>query len=743
MNADTRLATSSRAAARRRLAIVLACTLPFALALVVLVARAGGVPAGWAVAACAAAALGVLARRALRVDAAWLARRLDAAAPDMDDSAELLFVETAQLSHLQRLQQARLRGRLAELAVDLRPAWPRRAIAATTCAAVAILMVAVPWPTPRRIEPAVNRAANTAATGAATMLAHVELDVASPAYTRLPVRREASLETKAPEGSRLNWRLRFDPQPSAAALVFHDGRRVALNRAGADWTGGHTLVASTLYRIALDGAPPLADDALHRLDAIADLPPEVRVLAPDKTLTLLDAQQNTWSLAFDASDDYGIAHADLTITLAQGTGENIAFKEQTIALAPVSLTPPSALQTVPPSPAARVRDERGPPVVFRYAYSLNLAALGVSKGDDVIARLAVSDTREPKPNITRSASFILRWPVDASSESAGLEGVVQHTMPAYFRSQRQIIIDSEALLAEQPTLDEAKFLARSDALGVDQKILRLRYGQFLGEESETHAADAPESSHAGHDVATQAAALAAVHEAQERQLPAHATAKFGEEGDTLAEYGHVHDIAEAATLLDAETKTILKSALNEMWQAELHLRQADPARALPYEQRALEFIKQVQQSTRIYLSRVGLELPAPDETRRLSGERKELADRVGALGAIDSPDAALTGLWQALARPATPDWSAAEAWLRAHAHSSPEALGVLAAIDKVQRDPACADCRARLRDRLWPLLPVPAAASAPRAAPDAAGRTYVDALPSATDTGAAARGMPR
>ena len=63
---------------------------------------------------------------------------------------------------------------------------------------------------------------------------------------------------------------------------------------------------------------------------------------------------------------------------------------------------------------------------------------------------------------------------------------MQKTLPAYFRSQRQIIIDSEALLAERAALDEAKFLARADAIGVDQKILRLRYGQFLGEESEGH-----------------------------------------------------------------------------------------------------------------------------------------------------------------------------------------------------------------------------------------------------------------
>ena len=209
----------------------------------------------------------------------------------------------------------------------------------------------------------------------------------------------------------------------------------------------------------------------------------------------------------------------------------------------------------------------------------------------------------------------------------------------------------------------------------------------------------------------------------ERQVNA-----FGQAGDVVAEYGHVHDIAEAATLLDPDTKAILKSALAEMWQAELHLRQGNPDLALPYEYRALEFVKQVQQSTRIYLARVGLELPPPDETRRLSGERKDLVDRVGSLTAAADDERTIAQLWQALADGGTPDWAAATSWLRANQARTPDALGVLAALDAAQRDPACADCRARLRDLLWPLLPTPAAATAPRAAPDAAGRAYLEAL---------------
>ena len=96
-----------------------------------------------------------------------------------------------------------------------------------------------------------------------------------------------------------------------------------------------------------------------------------------------------------------------------------------------------------------------------------------SRGDDVIVRLAVSDNRQPQANTTRSASFILRWPPESASDSVGMEGIVERTMPAYFRSQRQIIIDTENLIAEQPKLDADAVLARSDGIGVDQKILRL------------------------------------------------------------------------------------------------------------------------------------------------------------------------------------------------------------------------------------------------------------------------------
>jgi len=58
----------------------------------------------------------------------------------------------------------------------------------------------------------------------------------------------------------------------------------------------------------------------------------------------------------------------------------------------------------------------------------------------------------------------------------------------------------------------------------------------------------------------------------------------------------------------------------------------------------------------------------------------------------------------------------------------PDPLAVQSAIDVLQRTPACGECRAELRALLWPLLRPPPAAVPRRAAADAQGQRYLDAL---------------
>jgi len=691
------LQRAASAARTRRAASVLLLFLPLLLVAIAVAWRSGVAPWSLALAIALALAAGVAAVRAAKaVDARWLARRLDLR-PEMQDSADLLFADPASLHGLQPLQRERLLQQLAAGAPpDLRPAWPMRRSWLGLAVAVPVIAAIVLWPGAAPPPPAAA-SPQVAAAPAATHITVVaaELGITPPAYTGLPERREKELSAKAPENARLRWSLRLSPQPEAAALVFHDGERVPLVREGEDWTAARVLTRSTLYRVVPEGPLPLRDDALHRLDAIADEAPQVRVIAPERSLTMATPGQRTWALQFEASDDYGLGNARLGLTLAQGTGEQVTVTERSLALA-----------------------GEGDGKLRRYSRSIDLAALGLGAGDDLIVRLVVADNRAPSPQSTRSTSLILRFPPPPSAESSGMEGLVKKTLPAYFRSQRQIIIDAEALVAERPRLAADKFLQRSDSLGVDQRILRMRYGQFLGEETDGEPEPPPSADGEEHSLDD--------GHGHGSEPPA----TMGAMPDVMEDFGHTHDDSEAATLLDPETRELLRKALNAMWLSEGELRSGQPARALPHAYRALGFIKQVQQASRIYLARVGLELPPIDEARRMTGDRAGLGDRRTGLAPAAPPASPALALWQALAAPGDSASMRGDfaTWLRANEASVDDALGLLAALDAVSADPDCSACRSELRRRLWPLLATPPAAAAARPAPDARGAAYLDAL---------------
>jgi len=651
-------------------------------------------------------------RRNRGFDRQWLIRQLDARRTDLEDSTDLLFADPGKLNPLQALQRARLQRRLQERsAPDLRPAWSSSRIAAAWIAGAVVIAAILLWPSRQTTNALAPSSENLPQVAGVPRLVAQRLRIVPPTYTGLPARDEASLDAKAPQGSRLQWTLHFQPQPAAADLVFHDGSRVALSRAGEDWSVARTLDKSLLYRVVPGGTERQPVPPLHRLDAIADAPPQVKVLQPDRSLSLVTPGQRNWVLGFEVSDDYAVAStAQLRVTLAQGQGENITFRERTLQVHGV-----------------------GTGKLKRFSPDLDLAALGLASGDDLIAQLTVSDNRAPNPQAVKSPSLILRWPSNLGAESTGLEGMVKKVMPAYFRSQRQIIIDAEALLKEQRKLPAERFVDRSDSIGVDQRILRLRYGQFLGEEAEggakpppTNDAATPEDDHA------QTQAEAAGPDDHDHD-PASGAAQpaFGSQGDVLAEFGHTHDHAEAATLLDPETRAVLKQALDQMWQSELHLRQGQPKQALPYAYKALGFIKQVQQATRIYLARVGPELPPIDETRRLSGDRTGLARRELALPiAAKEIEAAPVQAWTSLASSSASDvpLEALERWLGANPSRVADPLAFVAAIDGVRRDPGCASCRNTLRGLLWSVLPRPPAAVSRRDEEGESGRRYLQAL---------------
>ena len=168
-------------------------------------------------------------------------------------------------------------------------------------------------------------------------------------------------------------------------------------------------------------------------------------------------------------------------------------------------------------------------------------------------------------------------------------------MPEYFRSQRQIIIDTEKLIAERSTLPADEFQQRANSLGIDQQLLRQRYGQFLGEEAESDGDEEAHSPAMG-------------------TITAKPSRRRRQKWRSSSAISMTRRMRRRSSI--GETKGTMRQALAAMWEAERFLRMAQPEEALAPENRALEILKELQQADRSYVQRVGFEAAPIDVARR-------------------------------------------------------------------------------------------------------------------------------
>ncbi|MCC3155893.1 DUF4175 domain-containing protein [Hymenobacter sp. 15J16-1T3B] len=532
------------------------------------------------------------------VDAAWAARRFDRQFPELEDSTGLLLTEPSSM--LSRLQQQRVADRLLQLhnpAAALPAPW-RVGLAATL---VLALLGAALWPRTRSTAPSVvslqphfTPEAGPAAT-AAPRLRSTQVLIVPPAYTRQPAAAAAQLSFRCPQGALVRWTLHLSRRSAPPQLLLA-GKAPVLFRAvagqPATYVAEFRFTRSTLYRLLVAGRP--SDD--YAVDVQPDAAPTLRLLAP-RPYTLIERQQSpAVAVRTELRDDYGLTRARLVVTTAQGSGEAVKFREVVMDLSATL---------------------RGQPRQQRTTTTLRLPALGLTYGDELYVYAEAWDAAGHR---ARTDAALVQWQdTAATADDVAAISLGVNQMPAYFRSQRQIIIDTEKLLAQRRRLSAAEFRARANSLGDDQKILRLRYGKFLGEEGDHTMTEAAEAM----PIAEDGAEPASHAEADEHDHPAPPTAEGGlpTAESLLTPYQHLHDDAETADFLEPQVKAKLRAVLSQMWDAELRLRLAQLPEALPYENRALRLLKQVQQQTRLYVRKSGVELPPlPEVEKRLTGD---------------------------------------------------------------------------------------------------------------------------
>lgn len=675
--------------------------------------------------ATAAVTLAALEPWVRQADAARVAAHLSRAVPALEESGHLLAVPAGHLDGLARLQAARVAARLAGAAVPLPRPQLRPALLLVAAAAL-LLAGSIHF---QRPTPSAGGGTDVAAVAAATPAAVIgaEVVVTPPAYARQPAAHQEGLDVEALAGARVAWRLSVEGPAEAAYLIFAGADTLRLAADGTDGFAGSRVVrASALYHAELRQAGAVVyRGAFHALTVADDLPPVVSLLAPTERVVLEPGQARRIAVRALADDDVGLAGARLRLTVARGSGEGVSFREVTLPL------------------AVSRRDAHR---AWTLTTTLDPTALALAPGDEVYGHVEAWDARAPAPQQGRSETFFVA--VRDTSAWAVAEDVrlAVDPVPAFFRSQRQIILDTEKLVAERARLDAATFRDRANGIGLDQKALRLRYGQFLGEEYESEIAAGTSSgaeAAPGADRHDDAAHEAAGHDEEAAHAhetgPAPAAGASADPAAIIASFGHMHDTEEGATFYSDDIKRELKAALAEMWEAELRLRTARPEEALPFEYQALQLIKALQQKARVYVRRIGFEPPPLREERRLTGDLDDVRSRRAATAPAQPPvypevRAALDALAEAEGRALT---TAEQEMLRAAAPTLAAAaaeapgryLEALEALRYLTTDARCAACRRRVLAGLWLLLPAPQPLPSRTVAPatDAATR-YFEAL---------------
>lgn len=495
----------------------------------------------------------VLRLRGRAADVALVARHLDRQLAALEESTALLLAEPAGLSSIARLQQKRIEARFRDITLPQLPGAPlvqAIAVALALLAGSAVLARGLPVTATRPIA-----VAHAPGTRSPFSLQLLERRVEPPAYTGLGARRDTGWAGEVEEGARVTWRVRGEPAADAVWLVGAGGDTVRFAPAGDQTdTLGLTATRGAALRFEATRGTDTARAPWSLLAVRRDAPPTGTLTQPQPRTVRQYTDPDTVGVSLLAADDYGIAQVELVLTVARGKGEGVQFRERRIDLG---------------------RGTSAGPQNNRYRTVLAPRALGLAPGDELYLHAEVRDARTPSPNVTRTETVVIALADTGSAPLADLRGLLPPTAPEYFRSQRQIILDTERLLKERRSLSTEQFQFQSSGIGFDQGVLRVRYGELVGDES--------------------------VDEADATEL-------------------HRHDDEENATRLARSVKATLKSALEEMWQAERLLRTYQPEKALPAEYRALEYLKQVQQASRVYVQRVGFDPPPIDEANlRLSG----------------------------------------------------------------------------------------------------------------------------
>jgi hypothetical protein len=295
------------------------------------------------------------------------------------------------------------------------------------------------WPPPRIGERTVAVASGPTSPGGLAIAVHV----VPPAYARQPEVDAVPPRVEALKGSTVVARIASAPgavrvsEPGAADRTLQPGESMSVQLTG---------------NIALRFEAPAAPPVVLQLVARPDRPPEVVLKSPDADRTVTRAP-GAFAVRAVARDDVGVEGVVLRWTLAQGRGEEMRFRNGTLAARP----------TVSPEG-------------MEVAAVLDPGVLGMRGGDSLVLWAEATDGNAVDgPGVGRSASRLLRWEVPLPELAQGGKGPPLPSKGPL--TERELLRRAEALV--KSGLPPAVRRRRAAELGDEQRTLRESFGFFV------------------------------------------------------------------------------------------------------------------------------------------------------------------------------------------------------------------------------------------------------------------------
>ena len=526
-----------------------------------------------------------------------------------DTEYSLGLVEKKTLNRAEQLQMERLLDKAPGLKTPIvaGKGWGKLLLVFAITGAVYFLSALLQGNGERGMERGFRGNAHTESLPAPRLL-DARVHIHPPAYTGLEAVVSRDLHVSSVEGTVLKWQVRFSEDDSVRVTLSNiRGNELDFTRREENFEYTDRLAASGLYAIrAYRGDSLVYQSEYYRLEATPDAAP--KIVPASRELYRFHFLNDPQNLAVSAkvSDDFLVKEVYLVATVARGAGENVKFREVKFPV------------TTQPFKAGKVQK------------TIDLRTVDFSPGDELYYYWAAVDNRVPSPNFSKSDTYFLVYKDTSALKESELMALAVNILPEYFRSQRQIIIDTEKLIAQRGKQAKEAFNTASNAIGFDQKALRIRYGQYLGEEYESsigghaHSDDPLEGFVHRHDSEEEGHHDHAHDHHHEEEAGVAAPESSNALADLLEAYLHSHDDAESNTFYEQSTRSVLKTALENMWQSELQLRLYEPEKALPYAYTALELLKEVQQKARVFIARTSYDPPPLKEQElRMKGELKK------------------------------------------------------------------------------------------------------------------------